>query len=225
MPIFSLPEARIWSFLHVPRRHVSRALKASSRESSLRHFIPPESLTSEKERASWRRRKRRSIPARNTSFLDGVAITSRKLESSFFLPPSRPYPHNLGGCRPRSSKVNLIQKRRDLVSGFSHSVSPFLAFPGANCDGGARECRKHSRPTREVPISLAVPRFVVEICPYLLHSSAARACAAETYCRYSSRSVQKLCSPHIHERKILNQRLRHLLENDATARIRECSIA
>jgi len=188
VPIFSLPEARIRSFLRVLRRHVSRALKALSRESSLRCFIPPESLTSEKKRE---RRKPPLPPFRGEKFLlrrgcDHVQ-EARKLFPSFFPTLALFLPQ----CHPRSSKVNLIQKRRDLVSRFPRALSfSFSLFLPRT----AMTVLESAESTHEVPISVTIPRLVAEICPYLLYSSAACACAAR--CIAGIRRVQcKNCAP------------------------------
>lgn len=148
---------------------------------------------------------------------------ARKLFPPLSPPPSLPPLRVPGGCHPRSSKVNLIQKPRDLVSRFPRALSfSFSLFwpplPPRRCPGVPKALAAHSRSS---PISVAVPRLVVEICPYLLYSSAA-ACACAARCIVGIHRVQcKNCAPGTFaEEKILNQRLRHLPENA----IRDCCI-
>lgn len=194
VPIFSLPGARIRSFLRVFRRHVSRVPKAPSRESSLRHFIPRESLTSKKKRASSSSSAAAEAPfhpaARNTSFFLGRwgwdhVQEARKLFPSFF--PSSP--RVTGGCHPRSAEVNLIQKRRVLVSRFSrvHSLPP-SRFPSARTVTvrRSREYRKHSRATSKVPISVAVRRWDMSLLTPLFR----HVCMRRTRCIVGIRRVQ-----------------------------------
>lgn len=130
---------------------------------------------------------------------------------SFFLSS----PRVPGGCHPRFSKVNLIQKRRDLVSrfpcalSFSFSLSLASTATRRQCSRVPKALTYHSQ-SSYLGCGSAVRRWDMSLLTLLFR----RVCMhREMYCRYSSRSVQKLCTLHVHEEKILNQRLRHLLEN------------